>query len=1043
SNHFRTADLKSLSGWDPFNVTEDCDLGVRIFKEGYNTIIIDSVTLEEANSDVKNWIRQRSRWIKGYLQTYLVHMREPISLLKKQGRHAFIFQLIIGMRIIFILINPFLWLATIAYFTLYKYVGPTIESLYPSWVFYMAATSLIFGNFIYIYNYMIGSAKRAHWSIIKYVFLIPFYWVFMSIAAFMAFYQLIFKPHHWEKTHHGLHLAQNKNRLSFRKKIKIIDSVPSWISDIYEKQNVKDFLRSGLAGGSVLVFAGIASNFLSYIYNAYLSRRLNIEDFGVISLFGSFVFLSSIPLSALTSSITHKAAYFFGKQKRPIYGFWREIRSKVFVISSVITVMWLLATPLLKIYFNNDSILPFLIFTPVLLINSLIAVDIGYLSGNLKFYILAALLIIENLIKLGVTIVLVEVGLKDYIYVAIPVSLLVSFTIGYLFASQIRDTSEAAIEEEQSEKFPYKFFASSFLSRFSIVAYISFDIILASHFLSQNEAGKYALISLVGKMIFFVGTLFAQFIIPIISRDQGAENTNSKSFIKLFLLSAASSIAVYIVVGPLGWFTTPLLFGSKIASVAYLLPVYGLGMVCFSMATSIISYHQARDKYTFSAMSFVLAIIQVIVFALYHNNLQSVIYVMTIIGALNLVSALFLHFYGDYFETFTDNINDFLGAFKSVPQKKSLNPNNLNFLIFNWRDTKHVWAGGAEVYIHEIAKKLVEDGHRVTLFCGNDHKCKRYEEIDGVQIVRRGGFYTVYLWAFLYYITQFRNKFDIVIDAENGIPFFTPLYVRKPIIGLIFHVHQGIILKELNLSLLQLPMGIVAKILESKIMPLVYANVKMLTISESTKRDMKEFGFDKKYSIEIINPGIEPFKFFASEKTSYPSITYVGRLKAYKRVDVLISALPEILKDSPDTKLRIAGFGETREDLEKLAKKLDVASSVEFLGRISEEEKTKLLGESWVFAYPSSMEGWGISIIEANACGTPVVASEVPGLIDSVVHDSTGYLVKLGDVEAFARTINMLLFSESRRKELGQNGISWASNFTWRKSTDKLIKSVH
>lgn len=210
SNHFRTADLHRLEGWDPFNVTEDADLGMRLFKDGYKTAIIDSTTLEEANSKWGNWIRQRSRWIKGYMQTYLVHTRRSLDFAKNKKHHYPIFHLIIGGKIAFILINPLLWVATISYFTLYAFVGPAIEKLYPSIVFYMAVFSLVFGNFLFMYYYMIGVMKRNHYSLIKYVFLIPLYWLMISVAGFMALYQLFFKPFYWEKTVHGLHLLESK-----------------------------------------------------------------------------------------------------------------------------------------------------------------------------------------------------------------------------------------------------------------------------------------------------------------------------------------------------------------------------------------------------------------------------------------------------------------------------------------------------------------------------------------------------------------------------------------------------------------------------------------------------------------------------------------------------------------------------------------------------------------------------------------------------------------------------------------------------------------
>jgi len=203
SNHFKTRYLLGLEGWDPFNVTEDADLGIRLFNSGFRTAIFDSTTYEEANSRVGNWFRQRSRWIKGYMQTYLVQMRNPINFIKANGFHALIFQLIIGGKIASMFINPFLWLATISYFAINSLVGPAIEALYPAPIFYMAVFSLVFGNFLFVYYYMIGCAKRGHWSLMRYVFLVPFYWLMMSVAGVVALKQLILKPHFWEKTIHG------------------------------------------------------------------------------------------------------------------------------------------------------------------------------------------------------------------------------------------------------------------------------------------------------------------------------------------------------------------------------------------------------------------------------------------------------------------------------------------------------------------------------------------------------------------------------------------------------------------------------------------------------------------------------------------------------------------------------------------------------------------------------------------------------------------------------------------------------------------------
>lgn len=228
SNHFRIKDLQRLRGWDSFNVTEDCDLGIRIAKRGFRTALLDSTTLEEANSGKRNWLWQRSRWIKGYMQTYLVHMRNPFSFIRnRQALHLLTFQLVVGGKVLSMFINPFMWTITVLYFIFRLYIGSFIESFFPGAILYMGIFSLLVGNFLYAYYYMIGCAKHGHHELIKYVFLIPFYWLAMSVAAWIAFYKLIVAPHHWSKTKHGLHLA--KKRIRRRKLLRLpsIDFTPA------------------------------------------------------------------------------------------------------------------------------------------------------------------------------------------------------------------------------------------------------------------------------------------------------------------------------------------------------------------------------------------------------------------------------------------------------------------------------------------------------------------------------------------------------------------------------------------------------------------------------------------------------------------------------------------------------------------------------------------------------------------------------------------------------------------------------------------------
>jgi cellulose synthase/poly-beta-1,6-N-acetylglucosamine synthase-like glycosyltransferase len=207
SNHFRTHLLRVLGAWDAFNVTEDCDLGLRQAAYGFKTAVLNSTTYEEANSQCKNWIRQRSRWIKGYMQTYLVYMRKPQVYLRPDRLLEFLsLQLFVGGKTAVLLVNPFMWLLLGMYILLHSSTFGLYHILFPAPVLYMGVLCLIFGNFFYTYSHLIGCMKRGYFHLVKWTLLIPIYWAMASIAAFMALQQLILKPHYWEKTQHGLHL---------------------------------------------------------------------------------------------------------------------------------------------------------------------------------------------------------------------------------------------------------------------------------------------------------------------------------------------------------------------------------------------------------------------------------------------------------------------------------------------------------------------------------------------------------------------------------------------------------------------------------------------------------------------------------------------------------------------------------------------------------------------------------------------------------------------------------------------------------------------
>lgn len=205
SNHFRRTVLEQVGGWDPHNVTEDADLGIRLHRAGYRTEVLDSTTFEEANSDFVNWVKQRSRWYKGYMQTWLVHMRNPVRLWRELGPSGFVgFNLFVGGTPLLALLNPVFWTLTLSWFL---HSPAFIVALFPPWLYYASLASLVLGNFGFVYMAMLSAQMSHAPGLVLAATLSPVYWGMMSIAAIKAAIQLVQAPSFWEKTSHGLDRA--------------------------------------------------------------------------------------------------------------------------------------------------------------------------------------------------------------------------------------------------------------------------------------------------------------------------------------------------------------------------------------------------------------------------------------------------------------------------------------------------------------------------------------------------------------------------------------------------------------------------------------------------------------------------------------------------------------------------------------------------------------------------------------------------------------------------------------------------------------------
>ncbi|GAC1308840.1 MAG: hypothetical protein NVSMB21_14680 [Vulcanimicrobiaceae bacterium] len=356
-----------------------------------------------------------------------------------------------------------------------------------------------------------------------------------------------------------------------------------------------------------------------------------------------------------------------------------------------------------------------------------------------------------------------------------------------------------------------------------------------------------------------------------------------------------------------------------------------------------------------------------------------------------------------------------------------------SFLFLNWRDPKHPQAGGAEKYLLEVGKRFVAAGHRVHWLTAGYPGCTPTDSIDGIEITRVGNRYSVYAAIPLAYLQKFRNRFDVIIDAENGVPFFSPLYSLKPKICLMFHVHQRVFEKHLPV-----PISTLFKWIEARVMPAVYAKSRFIAISNDTKADVVALGVEAE-RVHVAVSGIDPL-LRPGAKAERPTILYLGRLKAYKRVDRLVDDLPSILAAVPDVELVVAGTGDFEPALRARVRDLGVESAVRFEGFVSEDRKRELMGEAWLFAMPSEMEGWGLTLIEANACGTPCVGYDVPGVGEAILDGLSGSLVRNG--ASMAPAIVRMLTDSDLRERLVAGALTRALDFSWEATTRAILETV-
>jgi glycosyltransferase involved in cell wall biosynthesis len=358
----------------------------------------------------------------------------------------------------------------------------------------------------------------------------------------------------------------------------------------------------------------------------------------------------------------------------------------------------------------------------------------------------------------------------------------------------------------------------------------------------------------------------------------------------------------------------------------------------------------------------------------------------------------------------------------------------LNILAINWQDWKTPHRGGAEFYLKEILVRLIEYGHDVTLLCCSYPGAKHRDMLDGIKVLRTGSRNTFNFHLYGNPIRNFlrSNDFDVVLDDLNKIPFYTPLWAGKtPVVGIVMHVFRKQIFAETNLFA-----GSYVYWTE-RLIPRVYRGL-FGCLGASGREELAEMGMNQK-RIQVLEVGVNPI-FTQGSKNRQKLVVSVGRLMRYKCTDHIIYAMVTLRQRKLDVRCEIAGTGPDTDRLRKLIDQLGLEDCVKLLGWVSLEDVARLYQRAAVAVQPSAKEGWGFLATDAGACGTPVVAARVPGLMDSVIDKKTGFLYEHENIEEMSRYLEKLLTDEGLRQKMGQANREWAQTLTWEKVARKVEK---
>ena len=354
-------------------------------------------------------------------------------------------------------------------------------------------------------------------------------------------------------------------------------------------------------------------------------------------------------------------------------------------------------------------------------------------------------------------------------------------------------------------------------------------------------------------------------------------------------------------------------------------------------------------------------------------------------------------------------------------------------VLFNWRDTQNPEGGGSERYVEAMARGLVERGARATIFCAAHDDAPADEVVHGVRYVRRGDHLAIYVLGALRLLFRRFGKVDLVVDVQNGLPFFTRLVTRAPVVVLVHHVHRE-----------QWPVvfpGLLGRVgwwIERVVAPRVYRSSQYVAVSGATRTELIGLGVGRE-RIAVVHNGTAAPPVLDTPRSATPMVCVLGRLVPHKQVEHAVDAIGALRADHPEATLVVVGNGWWADELRSYVAAAGADDAVVFTGHVSEREKHEILARSWLMVLPSLKEGWGIVVGEAGSHGVPTIAyASAGGTRESIADGTSGVLVDTR--EELTEAVQRLVDDNAERQRLGKGAREMSHTFSWKHSQDSFVR---